>query len=91
MTSSQGQLVNEVESTAHLLALCILAVPVLLIHLADVIHMILYSKTCGVSPASHGISFAYGMDSAQHSEEHNRRPVEKHGLERANLQWHSQH
>ncbi len=65
MTSSQGQLVNEVESTAHLLALCILAVPVLLIHLADVIHMILYNKTCGVSPVYCGISSACGMDSLQ--------------------------
>ena len=63
MASSQGQLVNEVERAAHLLALRVLAVPVLLIHLADVIHMILNNTPCGVNSAYCSISSAFGMDS----------------------------
>lgn len=45
MASSQGQLVDEVEGAAHLLPLHILAVPVRLVHLANVIHMMLHPHT----------------------------------------------
>lgn len=41
MSRSESQLVNEVQSHTHLLPLYLLAVPVLLIHLADVIHIVL--------------------------------------------------
>jgi len=67
MAGSQGQLVNEVESTAHLLALRVFAVPVLLIHLADVIHMILYNRTSGVTPASQYQLCLWPLNSVQPS------------------------